>query len=140
ERPASSAAVRFAFEEAWRRGAEVEAVRAWRCPAHESPDHLPPDSVRGYPQLTGESARPHEERAVAGLEAALEKAPDDVRLRRRTAEGHARTVLADASRHADLLVVGARRRQRHFGLQLGRVTHGVLHFSACPVVIVPEQE
>ncbi|MDX3727262.1 universal stress protein [Streptomyces caniscabiei] len=131
ERPTSSAAVRFAFEEARRRGAEVEAVRAWRCPAHESPDH---------PLLTGEPARLHEERAVAGLEAALEKAPDDVRLRRRTAEGHARTVLADASRHADLLVVGARRRQRHFGLQLGRVTHGVLHFSACPVVIVPEPE
>ncbi|MDX2602476.1 universal stress protein [Streptomyces caniscabiei] len=131
ERPTSSAAVRFAFEEAGRRGADVEAVRAWRCPAHESPDH---------PLLTGEPSRLHEERAAEGLEAALEKAPDDVRLRRRTAEGHARTVLADASRHADLLVVGARRRQRHFGLQLGRVTHGVLHFSACPVVIVPEQE
>ncbi|MCC9711317.1 universal stress protein [Streptomyces sp. MNU76] len=131
ERPTSSAAVRFAFEEARRRGAEVEAVRAWRCPAHESTDH---------PLLTGEPARAHEERAVEGLEAALEKAPDDVRLRRRTAEGHARTVLSDASRDADLLVIGARRRQRHFGLQLGRVTHGVLHHSACPVVIVPEPE
>ncbi|MBE4768462.1 MULTISPECIES: universal stress protein [Streptomyces] len=131
ERPTSSAAVRFAFEEARRRGAEVEAVRAWRCPAHESTDH---------PLLTGEPARLHEERAVEGLEAALEKAPEDVRLRRRTAEGHARTVLSDASRDADLLVIGARRRQRHFGLQLGRVTHGVLHHSACPVVIVPEPE
>ncbi|MBE4733540.1 universal stress protein [Streptomyces caniscabiei] len=131
ERPTSSAAVRFAFEEARRRGAEVEAVRAWRCPAHESTDH---------PLLTGEPARLHEERAVEGLEAALEKAPEDVRLRRRTAEGHARTVLSDASRDADLLVIGSRRRQRHFGLQLGRVTHGVLHHSACPVVIVPEPE
>ena len=56
------------------------------------------------------------------------------------AEGHARAVLSDASRDADLLVIGARRRQRHFGLQLGRVTHGVLHHSACPVVIVPEPE
>ncbi|WNZ06679.1 universal stress protein [Streptomyces sp. 11x1] len=131
ERPTSSAAVRFAFEEARRRGAEVEAVRAWRCPVHETTDH---------PLLTGELDRLHEERAVEGLEAALEKAPDDVRLRRRTAEGHARTVLSDASRDADLLVIGARRRQRHFGLQLGRVTHGVLHHSACPVVIVPEPE
>ncbi|WP_215452714.1 universal stress protein [Streptomyces sp. ATCC 21386] len=131
ERQTSSAALRFAFDEARRRGAEVEAVRAWRCPVHETTDH---------PLLTGEPARLHEERAVEELEAALEKAPDDVRLRRRTAEGHARTVLSDASLDADLLVIGARRRQRHFGLQLGRATHGVLHHSACPVVIVPEPE
>ncbi|MEI5525633.1 universal stress protein [Streptomyces brasiliscabiei] len=131
ERPTSSAAVRFALDEARRRGAEVEAVRAWRCPAHETTDH---------PLLAGEPARLHEQRAVEGLEAALREVPDDVRLHRRTVEGHARTVLSDASQAADLLVVGAKRRQRHFGLQLGRVTHGVLHHSACPVVIVPEPE
>lgn len=131
EKPTSSAAVRFAFEEARRRGAQVEAVRAWRCPAHETTDH---------PLLAGEPARLHEQRAAEGLEAALRDAPADVVLRRRTAEGHARNVLVDASRDADLLIVGAKRRQRHFGLQLGRVTHGVLHHSACPVVIVPERE
>ncbi|MFE7764400.1 universal stress protein [Streptomyces sp. NPDC057438] len=129
ERPTSSAAVRFAFDEARRRGAAVEAVRAWRYPAHATTDH---------PLLAGEPARLYEERAAQGLEAALQDAPDDVRLRRRTVEGHARTVLSGASRDADLLIVGARRRPRHFGLQLGRVTHGVLHHSACPVVIVPE--
>ncbi|MDX3833277.1 universal stress protein [Streptomyces europaeiscabiei] len=131
ERPTSSAAVRFAFEEAGRRGAEVEAVRAWRCPAHETTDH---------PLLAGEPARLHEEQAVEDLESALQDAPADVRLHRRTAEGHARNALVDASRDADLLIIGAKRRQRHFGLQLGRVTHGVLHHSACPVVIVPEKE
>ncbi|MDX3630805.1 universal stress protein [Streptomyces europaeiscabiei] len=131
ERPTSSAAVRFAFDEARRRGAEVEALRAWRCPAHETTDHL---------LLAGEPARVHEEQAVKALEAALQDAPADVRLHRRTVEGHARNMLVDASRDADLLVIGAKRRQRHFGLQLGRVTHGVLHHSACPVVIVPEQE
>ncbi|MDX3580694.1 universal stress protein [Streptomyces europaeiscabiei] len=131
ERPTSSAAVRFAFDEARRRGAEVEALRAWRCPAHETTDH---------PLLAGEPARVHEEQAVKALEAALQDAPADVRLHRRTVEGHARNMLVDASRDADLLVIGAKRRQRHFGLQLGRVTHGVLHHSACPVVIVPEQE
>lgn len=104
---------------------------AWRCPAHETSDH---------PLLAGEPARLHEQRAADALEAALQDAPADVRLHRRTVEGHARNVLADASREADLLVVGARRRKRSFGLQLGRVTHGVLHHSACPVVIVPEPE
>ncbi|MFF4783621.1 universal stress protein [Streptomyces griseorubiginosus] len=123
------AAVRFAAEEARQRGAALEAVRAWRCPAHESTDH---------PLLTGEPARLHEQQASEVLEKALLDVPDEVEVHRRTVEGHARTVLVDASRNADLLVIGARRRQRHFGLQLGRVAHGVLHQAACPVVIVPE--
>ncbi|MFM9589249.1 universal stress protein [Streptomyces scabiei] len=129
EKHTSAAAVRFAFEEARRRGVEVEAVRAWRCPAHETTDH---------PLLAGEPARLHEQRAAEALEHVVRDAPADVGLKRRTAEGHARDVLVDASRDADLLIVGARRRERHFGLQLGRVTHGVLHRSTCPVVIVPD--
>jgi nucleotide-binding universal stress UspA family protein len=127
--PAAPETMRFAFEEARRRGAVLDAVRAWRCPAHETTD---------YPQLAGEPARLHEQHAVDALEAALKEAPDDVVVRRRTLEGHARTVLVEASRDADLLIVGARRRPRHFGLQLGRVAHGVLHHSDCPVAVVPE--
>ncbi|NEC90159.1 universal stress protein [Streptomyces sp. SID12501] len=131
EKPAGSAAVRFAFEEARRRGVPLDAVRAWRWPAHESTDH---------PLLTGEPARLHEQQAVETLETALQDAPADVESHRRAVEGHTRTVLVDASRDADLLIIGARRRPGHHGLQLGRVTHGVLHRSACPVVIVPERE
>ncbi|MGW3310063.1 universal stress protein [Streptomyces sp. NPDC001073] len=130
EKPAGSAAVRFAFDEARRRGVSVEAVRAWRCPARESTDH----------SLTvGEPARLHEQLAVETLHAAFHDVPADVAAHRRTVEGPARSVLVDASRDADLLVVGARRRPGHFGLQLGRVAHGVLHHSACPVAIVPEK-
>ena len=132
-KPTASAAVRFAFEEARRRGADVEAVRAWRCPAHDTTDH----PTRWY---RAEPARLPEQQAAETLEEALRDAPAEVRLHRRTVEGHARNVLVDASRDADLLIIGAKRRQRHFGLQLGRVTHGVLHHSSCPVVIVPEQE
>jgi nucleotide-binding universal stress UspA family protein len=129
ERPAGSAAVRFAFEEARRRGVPVDVVRAWRCPAHESTDH---------PLMAGEPARLHEQQAVEALETALQDVPDDVESHRRIVEGHARTVLVDASRDADLLIVGARRRPGHYGLQLGRVAHGVLHHSTCPVAVVPE--
>ncbi|MGX9890974.1 universal stress protein [Streptomyces sp. NPDC002276] len=130
EKPAGSAAMRFAFEEARRRGVPVDAVRAWRWPARENTDQ---------PLLAGEPARLHVRQAVETLEAALQDAPTDVASHRRTAEGHTRTVLVDASRGADLLIVGARRRPGHYGLQLGRVAHGVLHHSACPVVIVPER-
>ncbi|MET7695719.1 universal stress protein [Streptomyces sp. NPDC005483] len=124
------AAVGFAVEEAERRGVPVEAIRAWRCPAHESTDH---------PLLVGEPARLHEEQAVETLDAALRGVSADAGLDRRTVEGPAGEVLVAASHHADLLVVGARRRPRHFGLQLGRVAHRVLHHSTCPVAIVPEQ-
>ncbi|MGI5452081.1 universal stress protein [Streptomyces sp. CA-249302] len=125
-----SPAVRFALDEARRRGVALEAVRAWRCPAHETTDH---------PLMAGEPARLHEERAVEALEGALKEIPAETDVHRRTVEGHARRVLADASHRADLLVVGAKRRDGHFGLQLGRVAHAVLHQSSCPVAVVPQR-
>jgi len=129
----STEAVRFAFQEAEERRVALEAVRAWRCPSHESVDH---------PLLAGEPARYHGQQAAETLEAALRDAAADhpsVELRRRVVEGTAREALLDASADAGLLVVGARRRQGHFGLQLGRVAHAVLHHSACPVAVVPQR-
>lgn len=82
----------------------------------------------------------HQQQAVEVLEKALHDVSADVETRRRAVEGNTRNVLTDASRAADLLVIGAERHHRHFGLQLGRVAHGVLHHSACPVAIVPERD
>ena len=104
-----SAAVRFAFEEAERRGAVLEAVRAWRCPAHQTADH---------PLLAGEPARQHEQGAAETLEAALNEVAAEypsVEVHRRTAEGPPGKVLLEASATADLLVAGARRQQQTLG-------------------------
>ncbi|MGV9457176.1 universal stress protein [Streptomyces sp. NPDC003635] len=125
-----SAAVRFAVEEARRRGVTLGAVRAWRRPAHEAADR---------PLPAGEPARLHEEKAAQELEEALQDVPADVAVRRRTVEGQARRVLVDAAHEADLLVVGARRREGQSGLQLGRIAHVALHHSACPVAVVPHR-
>jgi nucleotide-binding universal stress UspA family protein len=130
ERGTDSAALRFAVQEARIRGATLDAVRAWRCPAHETTDH---------PLLVGEPARLHEQHAAEILDQALKDAPADVELRRRTVEGPARGVLLGASQDADLLVVGARRNPTHLGLQLGRVAHAVLHHADCAVAVVPER-
>ncbi len=130
EEQENPAAVRFAFQEAAQRRVPLEAVRAWRCPGYQTTDH---------PLMAGEPARLHEERAVQTLDAALRGAPEGVELHRRTTEGPARKVLLDASADAGLLVVGARPRHGHFGLQLGRVIHAVLHHSACPVAVVPQR-
>ncbi|MGW3208891.1 universal stress protein [Streptomyces sp. NPDC001135] len=130
EKPGDAAAMRFAAEEARRRGLPLEAVRAWRCPAHETTDH---------PLLAGEPARLHEERAAEMLDVALRDVPADVEVHPHAVEGHARQVLLDASADADLLVVGARRREGPHGLQLGRVAHAVLHHAVCPVAVVPQR-
>ncbi|GGZ20662.1 universal stress protein [Streptomyces poonensis] len=129
----SGDAVRFAFREAETRACPLDVVRAWRCPAHETADH---------PLLAGEPAHQHEQQASAHLDALLRDAVADhpqVRVHRSTAEGPTRKVLLHRSAAADLVIIGARRRHGHYGLQLGRVGHTLLHHARCPVVIVPQQ-
>ncbi|KOG37101.1 universal stress protein [Streptomyces resistomycificus] len=127
-------AVRFAFQEAEARACTLDAVRAWRSPAHEGGTNRPG-------RLAEEPARHHEERASAQLDALLRDAMADhpaVRVRRVTVEGPARRILLDRSAAADLVIIGARHRQGHRGLQLGLVGHTLLHHADCPVAIVPQ--
>ncbi|MFF4305134.1 universal stress protein [Streptomyces sp. NPDC001601] len=126
-------AVRFAFREAEARACVLYAVRAWRCPAHEA----------GNQVALGEVARQHEGEASALLDALLGEAMaahPKVEVRCVTAEGPAHRILVDRSAAADLVVVGARRRHGHVGLQLGRVAHALLHQAKCPVAVVPQTE
>ncbi|MET9854527.1 universal stress protein [Streptomyces sp. NPDC006450] len=46
-------------------------------------------------------------------------------------------VLVEASRHADLLVMGGRRSPGSIGRTLGRATHGLVHHAYCPVELIP---
>ncbi|WP_371613950.1 universal stress protein [Streptomyces sp. NBC_00454] len=48
-------------------------------------------------------------------------------------------VLVEASRHADLLVMGGRRIPGPLGLapSLGKATHSLLHHAHCPVLLIP---
>lgn len=120
-----AAAVRFAAQEAELRGLPLEAVRAWRRPSGPFPGH---DAAESDPE---EAAR----EVVAG---ALRDVPEGVATLVRTPEGHTRDALVEAARGATLLVVGAHPRHGGFGLQLGKVAHGVLHRAPCPVAVVPE--
>ncbi|MFF5187666.1 universal stress protein [Streptomyces sp. NPDC000345] len=128
----AAGAVRFAFREAEARGCTLDVVRAWRCPAHAGDDDPAPGE---------EPMRRHEERASALIDTLLRDAGADhpaVRVRRVTVEGPAHRVLARRSAAADLVVVGARRRHGRPGLQLGRVSHTLLHHADCPVAVVPQ--
>ncbi|MFI1068995.1 universal stress protein [Streptomyces puniciscabiei] len=123
-------AVRFAVREAEVRGCALTAVRAWRNPSQEPVDHM---------LIADDAAR--EERVSTSLEDALREAVREhpqVDVRRKAVEGTAHKVLLQESAEADLIVVGAQRRHGHFGLQLGRVGHTLLHHSDCPVAVVPQ--
>ncbi|MER6735899.1 universal stress protein [Streptomyces puniciscabiei] len=125
-------AVRFAVREAEVRGCALTAVRAWRNPAQEPVDHM---------LIADDAARLREERVSTSLEDALREAVREhpqVDVRRKAVEGTAHKVLLQESAEADLIVVGAQRRHGHFGLQLGRVGHTLLHHSDCPVAVVPQ--
>ncbi|MER6331971.1 universal stress protein [Streptomyces sp. NPDC001034] len=124
-----AAAVRFAVEEARLRGVPLEVVRARLRPGPEAP----------HPAVEpGEPVASPAERAAEELTAALRDIPSGTASRRRTVEGPAHRALIDASAGADLLVIGARRREGHYGLALGRVARAVLHHTGCPVAVVPE--
>ncbi|WP_329378481.1 universal stress protein [Streptomyces sp. NBC_01716] len=129
----SSAATEFAFAEAQTRRSRLHAVHAWRTPAYVLPDvPIPPD-------LFTENQE-HEAREL--LTAALRKSAHrhpSVRVVQETFNGPARDGLLGASKSADLVVIGARRRHNSPALQLGSVNHAVLHHAPCPVAIVPQR-
>lgn len=129
----SAEAVRFAFREAEARGCELDVVRAWRLPMNENADPPAPAEAPVYE---------HEAQASDLVDALVADVMADhpaVRVRRAAVEGPARKVLVNRSAAADLVVVGARRRSGHFGLQLGRVSHTLLHHADCPVAVVPQR-
>jgi nucleotide-binding universal stress UspA family protein len=130
----SLAALAFAAEEARLRDAELEVVHAW----HE------PDTFYPYSTPTADSLRAsaHElahENAQRTLDIALKevgKLPDVTIRTRVIAEPPARA-LVDASRDADLLVVGTRGRGGFAGLLLGSVSQQCAQHAACPVTVIP---
>jgi nucleotide-binding universal stress UspA family protein len=63
----------------------------------------------------------------------------DVGIDRQLVEGPAHKVLLGSSAEADLIVIGALRRHGHFGLQLGRAAHALLHHSPCPIAVIPQR-
>ncbi|KOG86176.1 hypothetical protein ADK38_32525 [Streptomyces varsoviensis] len=131
---ADADALRFAFEEAERRGAGLRVLHAW---------HFPAAPTGGPPSLDHSSWED-----VAALRKAAEAVPRYAAAPLRDAfpgvdvrtdvvcqsAGHA---LVEASLDADVIVLAAHRRPRRMGLQLGPVTHALLHHAHCPVSLVP---
>ncbi|QYX83428.1 universal stress protein [Streptomyces akebiae] len=127
----SGTAVQFAFREAHVRRCRLVAVHAWSVPV----------GTPGPPGLSGYAfqamGRPPADVLADALRGPAERYPD-VPVTSEVVEGPVRRALLEASSGADLLVVGARRRHGHVGLQLGLVNHAVLHHAPCPIAVVPQ--
>ncbi|MFD5891734.1 universal stress protein [Streptomyces sp. NPDC060334] len=87
----------------------------------------------------GEIAGVHEAALRALTEVVREEFPDLEVLADAEKSVSVAGVLVEASRHADLLVMGGRRIPGSLGIgrNLGRVTHSVLHHAHCPVLLIP---
>ncbi|MGW1323193.1 universal stress protein [Streptomyces antibioticus] len=117
--PAAEKAVEFAFSEAALRGARLLAVHVWL------PDYAPAG-------MGTESA----ERLLAEALAGHGESYPDVTVEQEILSGETRETLIEASRTAQLLVVGARGRGGFAGLLLGSVSQALLHHAHCPVTVV----
>ncbi|MFE6870390.1 universal stress protein [Kitasatospora sp. NPDC057692] len=77
-----------------------------------------------------------EERVLSEALAGWREKYPDVELRSEVVEAHTRPALIEASREAQLLVVGARGRGGFAGLLLGSTSQAMVQHAHCPVVVV----
>ncbi|MFD8994241.1 universal stress protein [Streptomyces abikoensis] len=129
---ADADAVRFGFQEAHRRGASLKVLHAWQYPA--VPGVLP--SAELYWEGTDQQRR-CEAAVPAFATAVLREEYPDVEVHTESVYEGAARALVEASTRADVLVLAAHRPRHSLGLQLGPVTHAVLHHAHCPVTLVP---
>jgi nucleotide-binding universal stress UspA family protein len=120
----SDAAIAYALEQARARGARLHAIygRPYPItaphPAGFGP--LPPDALDLEERLSSWRERYPEVEVVGSV-----------------VPGHPAPVLADASRSADLVVLGSRGLGGLAAAVLGSVSHAVLHRAHCPVAVIP---
>ena len=137
-------ALAVAAAEARARGARLRVITTWMVPLFEG---MPMPIVGGFPVDYG---RPYEEICAAVESSSRELverevaevlgADPGIEIEPLALEGAPATVLIDASREADLLVVGSRGRGGFKGLLLGSVSQQCVHHAACPVLVVPPEK
>jgi nucleotide-binding universal stress UspA family protein len=125
--PASLEALRWAMRQATLTGSRLEVVVTWEWP--QSYGWAPP-----YPSDYSPSAdaRKTLEEAVVEVGAAF----PDVRTDLTVVEGHPAPALVEASKGADLLVVGSRGHGEFAGMLIGSVSEHCTAIAKCPVVVV----
>jgi nucleotide-binding universal stress UspA family protein len=129
----SLSALRWAIRQAGLTGAAVDAIAAWHYPV----------SGYGYvPVGTGEDFdfEAITKKVLADAISSSLEPGSDVRVRSYVIEGNAAQVLIDASKGAELLVVGSRGHGGFTEALLGSVSQHCVHYAHCPVVVIRGQD
>ncbi len=127
----SVAALRWAARYATATGARVRAMLAWHFPGAVGgpPTGVTPEPVRDQT----------EEQMHQALDEAIAKAyegQDAAGVEKSTVYGHPAHALIEASREADLLVVGSHGHGAFTGMLVGSVSIHCVTNAHCPVVVV----
>jgi nucleotide-binding universal stress UspA family protein len=124
-------ALRWAARYATATGARVRALLAWHYPTAvgEEPVGVAPEAIRAQTEAQMNET----------LDAAIAQAyegQDSAGAEKHTAYGHPAQALIEASKEADLLVVGRHGRGAFVGMTLGSVSIHCVTGAFCPVVVV----
>jgi nucleotide-binding universal stress UspA family protein len=122
----SKAALRWALRQGELTGARVEVVTAWHIPLTFGWAPMP-----GSLDIEGAA-----EQMLRDVLAEVVGSGAGVEVRSRVVEGNAAGVLIDASKGADLLVLGNRGYGGFTEALLGSVSQHCVHHATCPVVII----
>lgn len=129
---ASEAAIAFTFDMASRHGWSVIAVHAWDVPAYDL--LVVPDGPIPIPLA---DVADDEIRLAAEVLSGFQNDYPDVRVEQRLVRSAPVDALLEAAEGAAMIAVGTRGHGQVVGALLGSVSHGVLHKSHIPVVVVP---
>jgi nucleotide-binding universal stress UspA family protein len=127
--PVSRDVIAAAFEAAQKRRADLVVVHAWR-PVGQY------DVVIGG-RVAAEAWQRQSEPAVWELIAGYRADYPDVEVQVELHYQRTVVALAEAARHADLLVMGRRGERAPMGLALGSTARAMLRLGPCPIEIVP---
>jgi nucleotide-binding universal stress UspA family protein len=125
----SHRALRWAVREASRRQARLSIITAWTW-----------DAVEGTPMAMADPEAMHDIAEHAqddAVEKALAEGPTPPEVLREVVQAPAAEALIEASRSAELVVVGTHGRGPVKSFLLGSVSLSVIRHSGCPVVVMP---
>ncbi|MCI2423213.1 universal stress protein [Saccharopolyspora sp. K220] len=128
--PLSHVVLEFALDAAAVRGLDLVVMQLWPHPEHDDVFATP------IPLPSPAELQQVMQRRLAEQVAGYGEKYPDVNIKKVAQYGHPVAALADASRSAELIVVGHRGRAGYSGALLGSVAAGVLHHAHCPVAVV----
>jgi len=133
--PNSEQAIAVAFEEASLRGAPLVALHAWKDVTY--------DDTHGSARILTqpETLKEDEERLLGERLAGWPEKYPDVVVRRELPRARPRHALLEASKTAQLVVVGSHGRGGFTGMLVGSTSQALVQYADCPVLVVrPERK